>query len=133
MMQRDLTAAMLSRASITDLVARRVYWKRRPQGVRGSAIIMHRIHGRPIYTLEARSALTPYIVQFDAIGATYAEALAISLAVEGVLAALTQRPFEGAFITRERDDDPADDGPQASPISTDFLVSLDAQVWHRTA
>ena len=129
-MQKDLTAALNAAPELAELVERRLFWKRRPQGSKLPAVVMHRIHGQPQYTLDGRSGLTPYIVQFDCRAKTYTEALALSEAVITALARLTSSPFQGAFLRGLRDDDEPDDGPQASPVADDFLVSLDAQVWH---
>lgn len=129
-MQKDLTAALNAAPELAELVERRLFWKRRPQGSKLPAVVMHSIHGQPQYTLEGRSALTPYLVQFDCRAKTYTEAVALSEAVSAALSRLTRSPFNGAFIRTERDDEDPDDGPQASPVADDFLVSLDAQVWH---
>jgi hypothetical protein len=128
--QRDLTAALNAAPEVAELVERRLFWKRRPQGSPLPAVVMHRVHGQPQYTLEGRSGLTPYIVQFDCRAKTYSEALALSEAVITALGRLTRSPFHGAFLRDLRDDTDTDDGPQASPVADDFLVSLDAQVWH---
>ena len=132
-MQEDLTAAALAFPAIAAIAQRNVYWKRRPQGTGLSALVMHRVHGRALYTMDGRVKLSPFVVQFDCRGATYADAVALSRAVIGLLDTLTARPFRGAFLRQIRDHDEADDGPVSSPSAEDFLVSLDAQVWHLAA
>ncbi|WP_374578298.1 DUF3168 domain-containing protein [Phenylobacterium sp.] len=132
-MQADLTAAALASSAIAAIAGARVHWKRRPQGERLPALVMHRIHSGASYTMEDRVRLTPHIVQFDCWGRTYVEAVALQGAVEALLPTLFTAPFQGAFLRDIREDVDRDQALAQTPVATEFRVSLDAQVWHLIA
>lgn len=129
-MEEDFAAAIVGDPGVAADVADRVEWSLRAQGSPLPAIALHLVSAPRGYVMRGPMRAQARLIQVDCWGRTYAEAKLLARKVERLLETLHQRPFGGAFIEGERDDDERPDGAAADGSEDLFRTSLDVRVWH---
>lgn len=128
--QGALRARLTTAASVTALVAQRVYWVDRPQTSSLPAITLQTIDDARPQTHQGFQSTRPSVVQIDTWATTYAQSKALA---EAVIATLVPQEtsngirFLRAFVEGVRD--------LGERVETQFIhrTSIDLIVWHHPA
>lgn len=128
-MEQALVAQLLASAALSVIVGRRITWSIRNPAQPLPAVVLHKISGRPDYTMAGPSGVTSYLVQMDCLAATAADAVAVQQALSAALGQLAD-PFRGVgFVTDERADFAHLDAPDAGRATDLYRQSLDVRLW----
>lgn len=129
-MEQDLINQLLAQPALTAVVGQEITFDVRNPAAGLPALVLHKISGVPDYTTQGQSGLTPYRVQFDALGVTVVEALAVQRAVLLAIGQLAA-PFAGiGFVLDQHADFSRDPAPDASGATDLFRQALDVRLWH---
>lgn len=131
-MEEELRARLV--AAVETLVpAGQIVWSQRVGPVL-PAIVLHRITGRPDYTMRGPSGLMDSIVQIDCWGSSAMSVLTVSRAVKAALSAWGGGLISRVFVENERSSFEQAEGANGAVEPSEFhRVSLDFRVWHHDA
>ena len=125
-MEEDLRGLLLADAGVAAATGGRVTWGVRPQGSAFPAVVLYVVGSVPAYTLQEDTTRRDARVQADCMGATYAEANAVSRAVSAALSGYRgeygSTIFQGIFLDSARDLSEPGATEQIYRVSLDFIV-----------